>query len=299
MLLVFADASPGASLVLTDHPNVAAVRSDERRLHVLWRKVRWRAHWALRPSRPVVLYPWWDGMTLILPRSGSAAPAFYRTFPSEAIARWMAELLRPGMTVVDVGAHVGVYSLLAARLVGQDGVVHAIEPQHDCAAFIDRNGTINALANLRTHRVALAASDGEAGLVADTRSMGARLAGLSGEDDTTTVPTRTLRTFAASEGLQDIHLLKLDAAGNELAVLRGAAGLLDGAIGSIICKLYHPEVVAERFGAASSPSATVAVLRDAGYQLTLSGGRDADDRTLEAAFAAGPYTIPLLARRLR
>jgi FkbM family methyltransferase len=285
--------------VVTRSTDIPEVRSDERPLHVLWRKARWRAHWAVRPDEPVVLRPWWGGMTLILPRSGSAATAFYRTFPSQAIAGWMADMLRPGMVVVDVGAHVGVYSLLAARLVGRDGVVHAVEPQAGCAEFLDRNGAVNGLANLRIHRLALAAADGEAGLASDARSMGGRLTVTGAQDASTTVQTLTLLTFAAREGLGEVHLLKLDAAGDELAVLRGAGGLLDGAIGSIICKLYHPDVVAERFGPERSPSTTTAFLRDAGYELTVAGSDDAGDATLAAAFAAGAYTVPLLARRPR
>jgi FkbM family methyltransferase len=277
--------------------NLSPVRSDVRLLHGLWRRARWHLHWAIRPTEPVVLQSWWDGMTLVLPRSGSAAPAFYRTFPSHAIARWMAETLQPGMTVIDIGAHVGVYSMLAARLVGPAGVVHAIEPQERCIEFIERNGTVNALTNLRTHRLALAEADGVAEMVVDERSMGGRLVAGPRSDDTVPVPTQTLQTFAASEALFYVNLLKLDAAGNELAVLRGAGSLLSGAIETIICKLYNRDVVAERFRVSEAPLETVALLRRAGYDLTLAGGETADEAALDDAFARDGYTIPLLARR--
>ena len=243
----------------------------------------------------MVVNRWWDGMTLVLPRSGSAATAFYRTFPSEAIARWMSQLLRPGMTVVDAGAHVGVYSMLAARLVGPEGVVHAIEPQLDCVAHVDENGRVNSLGNLRTHALALSDSDGDVGLTVDPNTMGG-FAGSSREGETTTVLARTLETFAAGELLRRVDLLKLDAAGHELTALRGAGSLLGEAVENVICKLYNPDVIAERFGDAGGPAETVALLRRHGYRVELPDGSAADDAALARVFAGGDYTVPALAR---
>jgi FkbM family methyltransferase len=234
-------------------------------------------------------------MVLVLPRSGSAATAFYRTFPSEAIARWMSELLSPGMTVVDVGAHVGVYSMLAGRLVGPSGQVHAIEPQRECAALLDRNRALNSLTNLETHALALSDSDGEIELLVDRRTMGG-FAGSLLEGETDRVSAHTLAGFATGHGLQRIDLLKLDAAGNEDSVLRGAGPLLDGRIGNVICKLYNPRVTAERFGSPSTAAAVVDALREHRYRVELADGRPADASELERIFAGGEYSVPALAR---
>jgi FkbM family methyltransferase len=249
----------------------------------------------LRPQQPIVLSRWWDDLTLVLPRSGSAATAYYRTFPSETIARWMEGLLGPGMTAVDAGAHVGVYSMLAARLVGPDGVVHAIEPQAECTALVDRSRELNALANLRTHTLALSDSDGDIELTVDPRTMGGFAGSRTGEA-TATVPALTLDSFARAEGLDRIDLLKLDAAGNEVKALQGAGRLLDGAVGHVICKLYHRDVVTERFGLDAGPEDVTALLQGHGYTVELPDGRIADRRELKRAFAGGEYTVPVLAR---
>ena len=77
-----------------------------------------------------------------------------------------------------------------------------------------------------------------------------------GEDGV--VDNATLETFAVRERLGVIDLMKLDAAGGELAILAGGRSLLErGAIRSLICKLYHPDVVAERFGRDRGPVAIV------------------------------------------
>jgi FkbM family methyltransferase len=281
---------------MTPRPAVTAF-SDERRLLVLWRRVRWKLHWALRPKELFVIRSWWDGMTLAVPKSGSAAAAYYRTFPSETIAQWISEVLRPGMTAVDVGAHVGVYSLLLARLVGPRGVVHAIEPQRECVSVVERNAALNHLPQLEAHSLALSDADGEIGLDLDPSRLSA--CAIPAEDaHGLTVPAMTLETFARQEELEAIDLLKLDAAGNELAVLRGARPLLEGgAVGSIICKLYHPDVVADRFGEDLGPRATTEFLRDSGYEVTLPGAGPSDPDPLRELFAMGAYSVPALATR--
>jgi hypothetical protein len=63
-----------------------------------------------------------------------------------------------------------------------------------------------------------------------------------------TVPSTTLDDFAARHNVPRINLIKIDAAGNELAVLQGGKAVFNDQGPAIICKVYHPEVVNERFG---------------------------------------------------
>jgi FkbM family methyltransferase len=201
------------------------------------------------------------------------------------------------MTVVDVGAHVGVYSLMSARLVGPRGVVHAIEPQQECVSLVERNAALNRLPQLKAYTLALAEEDGSVGLLVDRRSLGGRTVSAE-EAEASMVAAATLDSFTRDEQVGPIDLLKLDAAGNELAVLRGARSLLEGgAIANVICKLYHPDVIAERFGANGGPVATTDLLRRCGYQVELPDGRPADDEAVDPLFAAGRYSVPALARR--
>jgi FkbM family methyltransferase len=200
------------------------------------------------------------------------------------------------MTVVDVGAHVGVYSLLAARLVGQRGVVHAIEPQKECVSLIERNSAMNQLSQLRAYPLALAEDDGPVDLLVDRRSLGAFTASAT-EADGTPVTGLTLDSFTREKTIDRIDLLKLDAAGNELSVLQGARSIVErGGITNVICKLYHPDVIGERFGADGRPAVTVDLLRRSGYRVELPDGEPADDVALDNHFSAGHYSVPVLAR---
>ena len=76
------------------------------------------------------------------PSSPSAIDMIYGTYESDTV-QVFRELVQPGMTVVDVGAHVGFYTLLAARLVGTNGRVYAFEPNPEVYNILVRNIQIN------------------------------------------------------------------------------------------------------------------------------------------------------------
>jgi hypothetical protein len=73
-----------------------------------------------------------------------------------------ARLLRDGGVMVDIGAHVGLYSLVAARRVGRDGFVVAVEPNPNNLVRLRRNIALNAFTNIRVVDAALGAAPGRA-----------------------------------------------------------------------------------------------------------------------------------------
>ena len=91
---------------------------------------------ALAPSlatlagRPLVTRYSERNLVILLPRSGSAAPIYYRgRAAATPFLTVMERAVRPGMDAIDVGSHVGEYALLAAALVVPSGRVYAFEPQ--------------------------------------------------------------------------------------------------------------------------------------------------------------------------
>jgi FkbM family methyltransferase len=212
-------------------------------------------------SDPIVLCDWWDDMLISLPRSGSAAHVYYRRRPTEpALADELVDRLEPGGVFVDIGAHIGLYSLIAARLVGPEGRVFAIEPQEACWAALRTNMSLNGLVNVTLVPGAAGDEDGRAGFSAISRSMSGMVT-QNGESD---VPIFRLDTFARDTNLQRIDVLKLDTAGDEYGALRGATEHLEEhRIGAILCKLYNPPDVSNRFG--YDVSLIVQLLREANY----------------------------------
>ena len=77
-----------------------------------------------------------------------------------AVTRLYHDALRPGDIVIDVGANVGLHTLLAARLVGATGRVHAIEASPWIFARLLRNLAANRAANVRAYNMAATAVAG-------------------------------------------------------------------------------------------------------------------------------------------
>jgi FkbM family methyltransferase len=69
------------------------------------------------------------------------------------------QTLRHGDRFFDIGANIGMISLLSSRLVGPEGVVDAFEPNARCIARIHTLVNLNHIGNVRVHEMALAATN--------------------------------------------------------------------------------------------------------------------------------------------
>src|SRR5262249_5634725 len=77
---------------------------------------------------------------------------------------WMSRTLTKGMTMIDIGAHMGMYTLTASKLVGESGVVVAVEPSNREFQRLNFHVTVNDLRNVRCLQVAASSASGEASL---------------------------------------------------------------------------------------------------------------------------------------
>lgn len=100
---------------------------------------------------------WGQEMTVVYPEPTSLAISRYG-FYEEGLTRMVLEYLKPGMTFIDVGAHVGYFTLLAAWLVGSKGQVHSFEPTPSTFEVLRSNTELNH--NVYPNRVAVAAGPG-------------------------------------------------------------------------------------------------------------------------------------------
>ena len=138
---------------------------------------------------------------------------------------WLAENLKAGQTFYDIGANIGFFTLLGARLVGERGAVVAFEPLPENISQLERNVALNGLTTVMVVPAAVADSEtNEAtfwlGADADARDTG-RLAGERPEGGTIRVPVTTLDSALVGYALPHPSMVKIDVEGEEVAVLRG------------------------------------------------------------------------------
>ncbi len=128
--------------------------------------------------------------------------------------------LAPGRVFVDIGSSEGDFALIAARIVGPTGRVHAFEPEPGNIATIEENVALNRFDHVTVHGMALSDHDGEAELHRSSVSgWHSLLPGLDHRDrDVVRVPVARLDSL----GLGRVDMKKIDVEGAEMAVLEGA-----------------------------------------------------------------------------
>lgn len=135
--------------------------------------------------------------------------------------------LRPGFVVVDIGANVGVYSLKAAKEVGDNGLVIAVEPFIETASRLSKNGQANGYRNLRVRNIALGPSTREVQLYLNNGRPNSFGLIQSGAAESVSVLSVALDDLCRWEGLKRLDYLKIDAEGMEEQILAGGRKTVD------------------------------------------------------------------------
>ncbi len=168
-----------------------------------------------------------DGTGLILPDSLESITTYVvleqeAWFEKESalLARW----LRPGMTTVDIGANLGIYSLPMARLVAPGGQVFSYEPGSEPRALLERSRALNQANNL--HVIAAALSDGrrEGHLVLGASS---EMNSLAGSGPGESVQVTCLDYEDSARGWAAVDFVKIDAEGEEERIFGGGRSFFE------------------------------------------------------------------------
>ena len=182
----------------------------------------------------------------------------------------MERIIRPGMTVFDIGGNIGYYPLMELKLLGGHGRLIVIEPSSSNVELLKRNLALNgydgvpvieaAVSDERGSRVFYLSKQSNLGTFHPTGTGATTLSG-----DTVTVTTTTVPDLAKEYGAPD--LLRMDVEGHEVEVINGM-------IDDIRNKTYAPTII---------------------FETHLSRYDDEHDmaRALRALFALG-YHVPLL-----
>jgi FkbM family methyltransferase len=139
----------------------------------------------------------------------------------------LPRLLTPGSVFIDVGANTGVYSLVAARIVGPGGIVISLEPFVEVLATLRLSVEANGLRNVRLRNICAGRHTTAAELWMN-RGKPNSFSLLRRDDEAEKLSTLvvTLDELSHWERLERIDYIKIDAEGAEDDVLAGASGII-------------------------------------------------------------------------
>lgn len=187
----------------------------DQRARALHRWLSWQLSSRLSPGARIV--PFVDPLRLIVHRGMySATAALYVGLEEFEDMSFVLHLLRPGDHVLDVGANVGIYSLLAARA---GATVQAFEPIPQAYAVLRDHIVLNHLEDqIQAHPVALGEAPAQIQFTQNLSTTNHALAAGETAEDPIDCPVYPLDDWAHAPP----RLLKIDVEGFEMPVLRGA-----------------------------------------------------------------------------
>jgi FkbM family methyltransferase len=241
------------------------------------RLLSWRTRCLLRRPAIASLRRW--NLQMFLPANWRGVEKLIFAFREyyEPELAYLEQLLSPGMTFIDAGANIGVYTLVASRIVGDRGRVIAFEPSAQSFPVLQRNIALNRLTNVLAFPFALTQTSGRTRLY---RGPNAGLNSLGSDpswperfpswrEEVEEIATEPLDGVLHRTSTNRVHVVKMDVQGAEELVLRGGINTV---------KVMRPRIIFEIFpeGTAPiglSPYGAWNLLESLGYEFFLMKGR--------------------------
>jgi FkbM family methyltransferase len=199
--------------------------------------------------------------------------------------------LAPGMTVVDIGAHVGYYTLQGARLVGDTGRVYAFEPQPDNFALLTKNVEINGCRNVVCVPQAVSDKSGAGELFLARFSVSHSLSSdVAQSSQKISIKMTSLDDFFREVGWRPVDFIKMNIEGWEYYALKGMEKLASLSPRLSMMLEFHPNQLLE---SGVTSSAFFKQISDMGFNIYLidehQGLQPFNEKTLRDGYWSNIY----------
>ena len=203
-----------------------------------------------------------DGIKLELrPRRGESFTFFENLVRQDYLKNGVA--LYPGAIVIDVGANIGSFTLLAASIVGVNGRVYAFEPVSETFARLERNISLNRTGHIVVPcREAVGGKEGS--ITINTHEKSAYASATSSvRCPSETARCSTVQGMIERYRLERVNFLKVDCEGCEYEIFRSMTPSTASKIGQIAMEVHPTD--------GESEDALEAALRDLGFSVRRFG----------------------------
>lgn len=149
--------------------------------------------------------------------------------------------IKNGDTVIDLGANLGYYSLIAARIVGEKGKVYAFEPDEENFQILEKNIKANNYKNIIPVKMAVSDKIGNIKLYLSPGNKGDhRIYDQNAGRNTVTIKSTTLDNYFKN---QKVDLIKIDIQGSEMDAIKGAKKIINANKNIKVITEYQAELL--------------------------------------------------------
>lgn len=201
------------------------------------------------------------------------------SFPANYIRRWKLNMLwgiyepetylffkkiiKPGMTVVDIGAHIGYFTRLFSRLAGRSGFVYALEADPENFSLLKKN--TKHIKNVALFPVAVSNKTGSINFYRSEKTgCHSTIQDTAQHKETITVPSSDMDSLLDKRQIQKVDVIKMDIEGGELNALKGMQKILNSNQSLSLVIEFNPGCLKQ---AGTSTREFIAYLSDLGFYI--------------------------------
>lgn len=211
-------------------------------------------------SPRIILTEIQEGKLYLDSKSSLARTLLIKGSYEKGTTRLFRDLIKEGMVILDIGANIGYYSLIAAKLAGDKGVVYAFEPAPDNFAFLVKNIEVNGLSNVVPVQKAVSNKAGTDRLFL---SSDPAWHGMYKHNQGESIEVQVTSVDEFTENIScPINLIKIDVEGLEMRVLEGMMETIKRNPALKIITEFSPDALQK---SGSSPVGFLEKLADLGF----------------------------------
>ena len=178
---------------------------------------------------------------------------YFKYFPDTYEAEnfeFLNETCKPGAVIIDIGAHIGLFSIIASQVTGKTGKVYAFEPAPSTYALLQKTVVINHEEQvIETFQKAVGKANGKITFfVSDDKADNSNSLVNYKEDRSLhgiDVAVTTIDIFVKEKNINRLDFIKIDVEGAEFDTLQGAAETLKN-LRPVCIVAIHPEPIAAK-----------------------------------------------------
>lgn len=180
--------------------------------------------------------------------------------------------IKPGMVVLDVGAHIGYYSTLFAKLVQPDGKILSFEPDPHNFFLLKKNMELSHSSDYIVENLAISDSKGEINLYLEDENLGGHSI-IRGEESGNSISVSSVTLDGYLGANAKVDFMKIDIEGAESLALRGAAGIIENNPNLIMVLEFNPNNMLET---KNNPNVFLDQIRSYGFKIFSIDNRNGD-----------------------